>query len=188
MLCAISCHELLQFGFWLSVYPAKNRESADPLSVGLKRFCQEAKEAGVQGLIVPDVPPEENTEGYWSAPLEYGILPIPLVSPISSDSRMKKIAATANRGFVYCVSTTGTTGARTELPAKTAEYLARVGNYFSIPRAVGFGISSPEQVRSLRGHAEMAIVGSAMIDLIGKTESSKCLAAVSKFTAELAGK
>ena len=153
----------------------------------LDQFCRDAANAGAQGLIVPDVPPEENTEGYWTKTLEYKLLPIPLVSPVSSEARLKKISSCAKSGFVYCVSTTGTTGARNELPAELTDYLSTVKEYFSIPRAVGFGISTGAHVENLSGHAEIAIVGSAMLDRISRAGENRRNAEVAAFTAELAG-
>ena len=81
-------------------------------SSSIRSFLAAASQAGAQGLIVPDVPVEEQSEGYWSLPLEYGLVPIPLISPLSSITRLKAIAESASPdSFVYCVSTTGTTGA-----------------------------------------------------------------------------
>ena len=156
---------------------------------GLEAFCKAASDAGVQGLIIPDVPPEENSEGYWTVPQRFGLYPVPLVSPVTGDARLAKIAQAAgpsDAGFVYCVSTTGTTGARKELPPELAPYLDRVRKAFALPLAVGFGISTPEQVRSLTGHADIAIVGSAMIDLIAKTAPAERLDAVARFVSALA--
>jgi tryptophan synthase alpha chain len=152
---------------------------------GLKHFLADAASAGGQGLIVPDLPPEEKQEGYWTLPLNYGLVPIPLVSPLSSPARLKKIAATAKHGFVYCVSTTGTTGARQQLPADLQSYLTRVRKHFTLPLAVGFGISSAQHVRALAPYAEIIVVGSAMINLIAKTSPKQRLAAVCRFTAQL---
>ena len=153
---------------------------------GLKGFCRDAADAGVQGLIVPDVPPEENTEGYWSCTLEHGIAPIPLVSPVSSVSRLEKIAqCVEGNGFVYCVSTTGTTGARNSLPEGIPDYLKRVRQYFSQPLALGFGISGSEQVRALAGHAEIAIVGSALINTIRDASDEALQDAVGNFASRL---
>lgn len=154
---------------------------------GVRRFAKDASNAGAEGLIVPDVPPEENTEGYWNLTKEHNLFPVPLVSPVSSDARLEKIAATVDDGFVYCVSTTGTTGARTDLPQELPEYLSRVRKFFKQPLAVGFGISSRAQVESLRDHAEIAIVGSAMINCITTSPQSERRDAVAKFTSELCG-
>lgn len=154
---------------------------------GITTFCRDAAAAGAQGLIVPDIPPEERGDGYWTSCREHGLAPIPLVSPLTSDRRMKLIAANASEGFVYCVSTTGTTGARSVLPPGLAAYTARVKRFFKIPRAVGFGLSTPAQTKALAGHAEIAVVGSAMIDLCERTGKAERLRAVREFTAKLAG-
>ncbi len=156
-------------------------------SDGVRQFSKDAANAGAEGLIVPDVPPEENTEGYWDITREHGLFPVPLVSPVSSDERLARIAQTVADGFVYCVSTTGTTGARNDLPEELPQYLARVRTYFSQPLAVGFGISSRAQVENLRGHAEIAIVGSAMINCIAEATEAERGEAVARFTAELSG-
>ena len=140
---------------------------------GLKRFCKDASNAGIQGLIVPDIPPEEKADGYWEEAKAHDLVPVPLVSPVTDHGRLKKIASLSNQGFVYCVSVTGTTGARTKLPPGIAQYLKKVKKQFSLPVALGFGISTPSQVASLRGHADIAVVGSATIDLISKTPKSE---------------
>jgi tryptophan synthase alpha subunit len=152
---------------------------------GVESFCKDAAEAGADGLIVPDVPPEEDADGYWKYSAASSLFAVPLVSPLTNEHRFGKIAQRAKEGFVYCVSTTGTTGARQKLAEDLAEYLRRVRQRLNLPLAVGFGISSPEQVKALSGHAEIAIVGSAMIDEISKAKDSEVIEAVSRFTAEL---
>ena len=159
----------------------------DKASSGLEAFFREAKSAGVAGFIIPDVPPEETTEGFWSLAREYQMPIIPLVSPLSSVERLKTIAAASDGGFVYCVSTTGTTGARRSLPEDLTKYLNRVRKIFKRPLALGFGISQQTHVRALRGKADIAIVGSAMIDLVERTPAKERAAAVRKFTEELLG-
>ncbi len=154
---------------------------------GVATFCRDAAQAGVQGLIVPDVPPEEeHVEHYWQESRSQGVLPVPIVSPTTGDERLRKLAAVARDGFVYCVSTTGTTGARAALPAGLARYTGRVRRAFSLPIAVGFGISSPAQVKALSGTADIAIVGSAMIDRIRTVPPGRSAQAAAAFTASLA--
>ena len=152
---------------------------------GVEQFCRDAAGAGISGLIVPDIPPEENEEGYWTHSHRHGVLPIPIVSPLSSVERLEKIAAVAGDGFVYCVSTTGTTGARSALPTGLGPYLKRVKQKLKQPLAVGFGISTPEQVRALGAHADIAIVGSAMLNLINSTPPKQQAKAVRAFTEAL---
>ena len=156
-----------------------------PSSKGVAHFCRDAATAGVAGMIVPDIPPEENSEGYWTHSHAYGVLPIPIVSPLSSAERLSKIASVAGDGFVYCVSTTGTTGERSALPTGLGPYLKRVKQKLKQPLAVGFGISTAEQVRALSAHADIAIVGSAMLNLINRTAPGKRAKAVRSFTEAL---
>src|SRR6185503_19066889 len=128
-----------------------------------ERFAGEAAEAGLDGLIVPDLPPEESDE--LLAALEpAGIDPIFLVAPTSTEERLRAVAARA-RGFVYCVALTGVTGARATLPQSLPAYLDRVRQVTRLPLAVGFGISRPEHITALHGQADAAIVASAIIDL-----------------------
>lgn len=132
------------------------------LRYGLREFAMDAREAGVDGVIVPDVPVEESDlllEAWQSAGLAW----IPLVAPTSTDDR---IALTASRGqgFVYCVSVTGVTGARQSLSEQLPDFLARVRRRTDLPLAVGFGISTPDHARAVGRHADGIIVGSALID------------------------
>lgn len=152
---------------------------------GVSRFMKDAAQAGACGLIVPDVPPEENEDGYWTFSKQAGLIPIPLISSVSSEARMKRAARRASMGFVYCVSAAGATGARKTLPQDLKQYLNTVRRHFSLPRALDFGISSAEHVKALSGCAEIAIVGSAMIDKIYQAKKSERLLAVRKFTRSL---
>lgn len=153
---------------------------------GIEGFCKAASNAGAEGLIVPDIPPEESAERYWELAAKHNLAPIPIVSPVTTPERMKKIAAVAQRGFIYCVTVTGTTGARTELPPDLANYLSNVKQTFSLPRAVGFGISTRNHINQLAPHCEIAVVGSATVDIIRNTPKAERAAMVAKFTAELA--
>ena len=153
---------------------------------GVKRFCLDARNAGAQGLIVPDIPPEESDDCYFELARANKLIPVPLVSPLSSDLRLKKIAKVSPEGFVYCVSTTGTTGARTSLPSGLKSYVKNVRRHFSLPLALGFGISSPQQISALSPHVEIAIVGSAMIDKIDNSPKKSIVRNIEKFTKLLA--
>ena len=134
------------------------------LAMGLERFAGEAADAGLDGLIVPDLPPEES-DALVRALEPAGVDPIFLVAPTSTDERLRAVAARA-RGFVYCVSLAGVTGARAALSDDLPEYLARVRRFTPLPLTVGFGPSRPEHVAALRGHADAAIVASAIVDLM----------------------
>lgn len=124
------------------------------------RFANACLEAGVDGLIIPDLPYEEQNE--LKEPLKgMPVDLIPLVS-ITSKDRLPVILEGA-QGFVYCVSTTGVTGERGQLNAGLSGFLNAVKGITGTPRAVGFGISTPEQARSLKSHCEGVIVGSALV-------------------------
>ena len=138
---------------------------------GLQGFFSDASKAGASGLIIPDIPPDEDFEGYWEFAETHGLVPIPLVAPTTSDDRLSMLSGYASENsFVYCVATLGTTGARGSLEAGLGDYLNRVRKYFNQPLAVGFGISTGAQVVEACEYANMAVVGSAMIDAINKTK------------------
>ena len=131
------------------------------LQFGLGRFAAEAAGAGVDGVLVTDLPPEE--AGPWQAAAgQAGLDTIYLVAPTSSPRRIQ-LAAEAASGYVYCVSRTGVTGARAELPAELGETVRGVRRHTAKPLVVGFGISTPEQVRAVCGLADGAVVGSALV-------------------------
>ena len=135
------------------------------LAYGQDGFIADSAAAGVDGLIAVDVPPEEAGEisaGCRRRGLDY----IPLVAPTSGDERIA-LAAELASGFVYCVSVAGVTGARRVMAPAVGEFLARVRRRTDLPLAVGFGISLREHVEALEGKADAAIVGSAIVDLIG---------------------
>jgi tryptophan synthase alpha chain len=134
------------------------------LSFGLDRFAAAAADAGLDGLIVPDLPAEQS-DALMRALEPAGVDPIFLVAPTSTEERLRAVAARA-RGFIYCVALTGVTGARATLPERLSAYLNRVRRVTSLPLAVGFGISRPEHVADLRGQADAAIVASAIVDLM----------------------
>lgn len=150
---------------------------------GVEKFCKDASKAGAQALIIPDILPEDKKENYWNIARENNLSPTTLVSPVSTQERFDTIKEKALDGFVYCIATTGTTGARKELELDLKDYLAKVKKEINLPRAVGFGISSKEQIKSLQGHTEIAIVGSAMINKI--TSAKDVLAEVADYTKEL---
>jgi len=138
---------------------------ANPLlAFGVDAFVDAAAAAGVDGLIVVDLPPEEGGDLRARCCAAH-IDNVLLVAPGSDDERISRIAAEAT-GFIYCVSVAGVTGARAELPAGLPDFLARVRRHTSLPLAVGFGVSRPGHLRSLHGLADAAVVGSAIVDVI----------------------
>ena len=136
-------------------------------SVGVEAFCEQAAQAGVAGLIVPDLPPEE-AEPLQTAARARGIALIYLVTPTSTDERLSQVAEAAkdSGGFLYCVSLSGTTGARDRLPERLAEFLARVRSHSDLPLAVGFGVSRPEHVAEIGTLADGAVVASALLNAV----------------------
>lgn len=133
---------------------------------GVRDFCQRAAECGCYGLIVPDMPiDEESQEGFFAACKEFGLKAIQVVSPLTSEQRLKKIADYAE-GFVYCVARYGTTGAREDFEVDLDEYLKRVRKYIDLPLAVGFGISKKEHCEMVWAQAEIAVLGSAVVKLV----------------------
>ncbi len=134
---------------------------------GEERFVQAAKEAGIDAFVVPDLPPEEaeSLQGIMEA---HGLELAYLLAPTSNEERIRLVTERA-RGFIYCVSLTGVTGARTELSKQLEPFIARVraglsAHEKSVPLAVGFGISTTEHVKQVSGLVEGVIVGSALID------------------------
>jgi len=152
---------------------------------GQEQFCAAAKQAGVDGLIVPDVPPEEAGELQMAATANQLDL-IYLVAPTSTNERLVTVARVAH-GFVYCVSLSGVTGARSRLSVGLPEYLARVRRFTDLPLAVGFGISRAEHVREVARHADGAIVASALIDHLDRLPREQKVAGAAAYIRELAG-
>ena len=153
------------------------------LAMGLERFAGSAAEVGLDGVTVPDLPPEEADE-LLRALEPAGIDPIFLVAPTSTEARLRAVAARAT-GFVYCVSLTGVTGAREQLSTSLPDYLARVRAVTDLPLSVGFGISRSEHVAGLRGHADGAIVGSEIINVMERTPPAEHPSALKAFAASL---
>jgi len=134
------------------------------LRYGLARFAEDAAEAGADGAILTDLPPEE--AGAWKTQADANNLAtVFLVTPVSTEARLQLIAAHAT-GFVYCVSRTGVTGGRKELPPELVEYLARVRAATAKPLCVGFGISTPEQVAQVAGLADGVVIGATLVDFL----------------------
>jgi len=134
------------------------------LKYGLERFAQVFSEAGTDGAILTDLPPEEASA--WKAAADaQEMATIFLVAPTSTPDRIALIAHNTT-GFVYCVSRTGVTGARTELPAELKDLLARIKQATDKPVCVGFGISQPTHVRQVVENADGAAIGSALVDFL----------------------
>lgn len=153
------------------------------LAYGLERFVAQAAEAGADGFIVPDLPPEEAGE-MEAACRAHGLALVYLVAPTSTPNRLA-LAARRTSGFLYLVSLTGVTGVRASLPPDLRAFVARVRAQArpDLPLAVGFGISTPEQAAAVGGLVEGVIVGSALIEAVsGVTDPA---AAAARFVAKL---
>lgn len=136
------------------------------LAYGLEKFVRDAKEAGADGFIVPDLPAEESSE--FENVL--GDLPlIRMIAPTSSSERMEKIARNA-KGFIYLVSVTGITGERKNIAEGLSDLIANVRQHTNVPVCVGFGIGTPEQAKEVGEMADGVIVGTACVRTIGGSE------------------
>jgi len=152
---------------------------------GVEMFCKDAKQAGAEGLIVPDMPiDEEGYEHFFAFCKQYDIPAICVISPSSTDKRLKNNARFA-KGFVYCTARQGITGASSSLEKGVSMYIEKVKNYFTIPIAVGFGISKKEHVLALQGHADIAVVGSAIITIISASKKHEVTKNVAAFIKEI---
>ena len=147
---------------------------------GYEDLASDLQGAGVDGLIVPDLLPDDN-EDLASACNAHGLNVIALVAPTTPSERISRVAERGS-GFLYCVSLTGVTGRREDLQTGLAGFLQRVGKSSTLPRAVGFGISTPAHVRALCGQAEAAIMASALIDIFDAAPPSQ---AVSRAAAQV---
>ena len=140
---------------------------------GLEKFCKKAKESQVYGLIIPDIQiDEEKYDNYLGLCKKSGLHAIQIISPITPDRRLKKISKAAS-GFVYCVSRLGTTGERNKLNPELSSYLNNVRKYIKLPLALGFGISNKEQVKAALKHADIAVIGSKIINLCNECKGDK---------------
>jgi tryptophan synthase alpha chain len=153
------------------------------LRMGEEAFARRAANAGVAGVIVPDLPIEE--AGVLDASLAAnGIHLIYLLSPASTEERIVRTAKSAG-GFIYCMAVTGVTGARATLAESLPGFLARVRAITGVPLVVGFGVAMPEHLRALTGHAAGAVVASALVDLIERTAPEGRDTAIAAFVEEL---
>jgi tryptophan synthase alpha chain len=134
------------------------------LRMGLERFCKIARHAGVDGVLLTDLPVEEAGD-YLREMRRNELATVFLAAPTSTDERLKVIAA-ASSGFVYAVSRTGVTGARQQLPEDAKKLVQRIRKYTKLPVAVGFGISTAEQFEAVGEFADAAVVGSAIVENI----------------------
>ena len=148
---------------------------------GLKRFVSDAAAAGVDGLLALDLPPEES-ENYESLMAASGLCVIYLIAPTTPDERIGLIAPRAS-GFIYYVSREGVTGMQAKVSETIGLMTAKIRQHTQLPIAVGFGISNPEQARTVAANAEAIVVGSAVVNQIAEFGKSPDLTSrVAKFT------
>jgi tryptophan synthase alpha chain len=131
---------------------------------GLKKLCADAREAGVDGLLIVDLPPEE-AQSLKTETAACGLDLVFLLAPTSTEDRIKQVATIAS-GFIYYVSVTGVTGARERLAEMIDKNVSLIKRYTSLPIGVGFGISKPDHIRAMLPYVDAVIVGSAIIKVL----------------------
>lgn len=155
------------------------------LRYGPERFVRDAADAGLDGIIVPDLPVEEGAvfKGLCDS---HGIYVIPLLAPTSTDHRIGQACQGAN-GFIYCVSLTGVTGARKELASGLPALVSRIRRHTDLPVFIGFGVSQRHHVEEIGQFADGAVVASAMLDAIDKAPAAQALQIAGEFVRKLKG-
>lgn len=150
-------------------------------SYGSERFLQNCKRVGIDGVIVPDMPFEEKDE-LKDLCRQYGIELISLIAPTSKE-RIKTIAKEAE-GFIYCVSSMGVTGVRSEITSDIGGMVALVREVTDIPVAIGFGIATPKQAEDMARFGDGVIVGSAIVKMVA-AQGRECVKSVGEYVAEM---
>ena len=154
-----------------------------PFRYGLEKFCRKARASGCYGLIIPDMPiDEEPYEHYRTLCKKYRLHSIEVISPLTTGKRLQKIAVHAS-GFVYCMARTGTTGERKNLGSTLIRYLQKVRKYITVPLAIGFGISKKSHVKNLSKKADIIVIGSKILNLYNQKGGS----AIRSFLKEVVG-
>jgi tryptophan synthase alpha chain len=152
------------------------------LRMGLEKFCRVSRHAGVDGVLVTDLPVEE-ADGYLREARKNELATIFLAAPTSSDARLKLIAKVSS-GFIYAVSRTGVTGAQSQMTGDAADLVKRIRRFSKLPVAVGFGISTAEQFAEVGKFAEGAVIGSAIVNTIEQNPGREA-ATVGEFVRQL---
>ena len=152
------------------------------LRMGMGKFCQVARLAGIDGTLLTDLPVEESAE-YLREARKHDLATIFLAAPTSTDQRLKLIAQVST-GFIYAISRTGVTGARAQMAGDARALVKRIRRFTKLPIAVGFGISSPEQFAAVGKFAEGAVVGSAIVHAIEQNPGREA-ATVAEFVRSL---
>jgi tryptophan synthase alpha chain len=152
--------------------------------VGLEKFITDAAQAGVDGLLVLDLPPEES-DNYEALMKKHGLCHIYLVAPTTPEERMALIVQRGS-GFIYYISREGVTGMQSQVASNLASQVAKIRAHTTLPIAVGFGISNPDQARQVAQEADACVVGSAVVNQIAEHGHSPDLVAkVAEFVSTL---
>lgn len=155
------------------------------LRYGINKFLQNAQDSGLDGIIVPDLPTEES-HTFRRACERHNIHAIPLLAPTSSETRIADACKDA-KGFIYCVSLTGVTGARRSLSSNLPDLVSTIRKHTDLPVIVGFGISTHEHIQEIRRFADGAVVASALLDAIDKAPDNAKLDTAKRFIQRLIG-
>jgi tryptophan synthase alpha chain len=153
------------------------------LAYGPARFCRDAADAGISGLILPDLPYEEQEEVQTAAG-EHRLHVIQMVAPTSTSERLQRVCRAAS-GFIYCISVAGVTGARASVRSTAQPLVERVRACTDVPAAVGFGIAGPDQAREVAAFADGVAVGSALTTLLAETPRQEAQEAACRFVRSL---
>ena len=153
------------------------------LQFGLERFAAQAAAAGINGVLITDLTPEEAGE-FVRVMRRRALDTVFLAAPTSTPARLRQIAR-LSRGFLYLISRRGVTGARSDVPPDVKGIIRRLRRFTSLPIAVGFGIARPEQVAALNGVADGIVVGSALVECCERARGEKALRAAAKLVERL---
>lgn len=157
-----------------------------PYRIGMRAFMERSAAVGVSGLIIPDVPFDDDDTGYYESARRCGLYAVPVVSPDVRRDRLARIVASA-QGFIYMTLRVGITGAKDRIDERGLSYIDVIKDVTSMPVAAGFGISSPLHLNRLKGRADAAVIGSHVINLLrygGFGEVEAFLLACKKVTRE----
>ena len=152
------------------------------LRMGMEKFCKVARLAGVDGILVLDLPVEESAE-YVRCAKANDLATIFIAAPTSTDQRLKLIGE-ASTGFIYAVSRTGVTGARKQMSTDAQDLVRRIRKFTKKPVAVGFGISTPEQFQAVAQYADACVIGSAIVETVERNPGNEA-ASVAQFIGQL---
>jgi tryptophan synthase alpha chain len=153
--------------------------------VGLEKFIADCAQAGVDGLLVLDLPPEES-DNYEALMQKHGLCHIYLVAPTTPEDRMAKIVSRGS-GFIYYISREGVTGMQSQVASNLTTQVAKLRAHTNLPIAIGFGISNPDQAKAVANEGDACVVGSAIVNQIAANgKSPELVAKVGAFVKSLA--